>query len=395
MHSALDLWAAGEKAAAHGWTVDGALVDGVTNAATAAVAAAQTGMMAPLLTLKGPVRASLSDESFINPMRHLAKGEALGFDPRLCTGALDELEDFRLASVELGDSIKEGVVRTVIEPLRQIGESIDPLMSLSASTRARIPHWQEPSLGNVVTALRRHQFPPQHVDTLVTSLYLAREGGHKGSVACLRAWRVLRYHAQRFDSDAAVAAATAVQRIERTRGRRRRVAGRHAQSNESDDDDGDDDDKDDDDDEEEEEEEEGGGGGGALAIEDDAQYDADILELNACRRMLRLATLPLMKGHQIEALFSAFDTNKDGAISVDELERLLRMLDPHRRLERLKPVEMPQVQGVLEQAAAAVAPRIEQFGTLWRRHNPFRSLGAAGADSYDHGMDQGDDDDEH
>ena len=44
-------------------------------AATDLAAQAQ-GFLGPLLSLQGPVKSTMSDESFVNPLRHLAAGEA-------------------------------------------------------------------------------------------------------------------------------------------------------------------------------------------------------------------------------------------------------------------------------------------------------------------------------
>ena len=85
--------------------------------------------------------------------------------------------------------------------------------------------------------------------------------------------------------------------------------------------------------------------------------------------MLWLLTMPLMKKPQLEAIFTAFDTNRDGSISFDELERLMRLLDPYKRLARLKPIDVPQQDGPLSQMSAAVAeaaaPAIESMNLFW------------------------------
>ena len=62
-------------------------------------------------------------------------------------------------------------------------------------------------------------------------------------------------------------------------------------------------------------------------------------------------------------------------ISADELHHLLRLMDPHRRLARLKPVDVPTQPNAAQRAIAALAaatqPAIQRANTLWEQINPF------------------------
>ena len=78
---------------------------------------------------------------------------------------------------------------------------------------------------------------------------------------------------------------------------------------------------------------------------------------------------PLMKQAQLNAIFQAFDRNRDGDISPDELESFLRILDPDRRLARLKPIPVPRVPSKLEvlrdKAIEEVTPYVGAFQNWW------------------------------
>ena len=78
----------------------------------------------------------------------------------------------------------------------------------------------------------------------------------------------------------------------------------------------------------------------SLSAGGDAASSGGGLKVDPCRRMLSILAKPLVKPLQLEAIFSGFDTNKDGLISEQELELLLRLLNPHRRLEKHMPIQV-------------------------------------------------------
>ena len=127
-----------------------------------------------------------------------------------------------------------------------------------------------------------------------------------------------------------------------------------------------------------------------------ARRDTDApLTKYASEKTMKLISTPLMKETQLNAIFLTFDANKDGAISFDELERLMRMLDPHKRLAKLKPIEVPHEPTPLEvglsAAYEAARPGLEQLEQLWYTVNP---LAARRDDDDDDDDDDGDDGDE-
>jgi hypothetical protein len=79
-----------------------------------------------------------------------------------------------------------------------IPHQVDPLVTLPTHLRALIPGWQAKYIGKSVAILREHHFPHRHIHVLVGALYLCREPGHIGSEAAHKAWRVLRFNAERF-----------------------------------------------------------------------------------------------------------------------------------------------------------------------------------------------------
>lgn len=108
----------------------------------------------------------------------------------------------------------------------------------------------------------------------------------------------------------------------------------------------------------------------------DSRFDHLPLDTHCCERMLWLLATPLMKSSQFEALFSAFDSNSDNRVSPGEIEKVFAILNPHNRLQRVKPVAVPKPQSLLQRALtnvqAAAAPGIEMGVQYWNEHNPFR-----------------------
>ena len=346
----------------------------------------------PLLAMQGPSKQInlLSNDPSANPLLQLnqssrnserrpshtsSAGSARGIGERLCGGGglpswLGDLGEVDLtaigsASAALGDQLQENLVVNVVDPLLEIGETVEPMLPLRPETRALIPAWQEDVLARSVAELRKHGFNPHHTDLLVNALMTISKGGDVALDAARRAWRVLRSHASRFASEEAlVIAADKNARADLLARRRERKARRDKglASN-------DDDDEDLDEEEELDDVIERDANGRRVPIEDSARFDHCQLETEACKRMLWLLTMPLMKKPQLEAIFTAFDTNRDGSISFDELERLMRLLDPYKRLARLKPIDVPQQDGPLSQMSAAVAeaaaPAIESMNLFW------------------------------
>jgi Ca2+-binding EF-hand superfamily protein len=327
--------------------------EALTAAAAAAAAAAAddangtdtdgAGASRPLLALRGPGarRGSITDESFAEPMRRLAKREKASSDlrdhcpvPSWVITDLEALESIGKYSTKVAGQVRDGVELAVDKGVK-LGEHLAPLLPLSKETRALIEPWHDEAIALCVGALRRSGFSSRHVDVLIRALYLAKGGGDVGADAVQSAWRVLRLHSERFASDEDAAAAA--------EGRGKKLLA-------------------DDDDEE------------GLSIDETFRYDHHQLELHACRRMMWLVAAPLISRDRLLALFSAFDTNRDGAISFDELERLLRMLNPHRRLERLRPIDVPQLPSVFSQAFETVgkvaAPGVAMASAVWQRVNP-------------------------
>jgi hypothetical protein len=111
-------------------------------------------------------------------------------------------------------------------------------------------------------------------------------------------------------------------------------------------------------------------------VELDSRFDHLPLDTRCCERMLRLLSSPLMARSQFEALFSAFDSNSDNRVSPGEIEKVFAVLNPHKRLQRVKPVAVPKPQSLLQRALtsvqAAAAPGIEMGVQYWSEHNPFR-----------------------
>ena len=74
---------------------------------------------------------------------------------------------------------------------------------------------------------------------------------------------------------------------------------------------------------------------------------------------------------------------------VSEISKLFRMIDPHRRLERLKPISMPEQETAISKATAAVAdataPVRERLGVYWHQFSAIVGKGgnADGGDQDD------------
>ncbi len=112
------------------------------------------GLLAPLLALQGPVRTNMSDESFANPLRHLAAGEGrphtvLGGGASDDRAGLSWVEncgmdlDAGLARAQqLTELVHDRVHAALITPLVDLSETVDPLVSLPRPLRALIPEWQ-------------------------------------------------------------------------------------------------------------------------------------------------------------------------------------------------------------------------------------------------------------
>ena len=327
------------------------------------------------LALKGPTQ--MSSESFKNPLlRHVGSRSSVSRDLRdncptpawLGDGDGEALRTMRQASARLGNGIRRGVMETIVDPLVELGEGVAPLLPLSSETRKLIPEWQEERIAEAVLGLRRHGFPSREVDILINSLYTCCQGGDEGEEAARRAWRVLRANASRFQHEweeeetldsvkRRSGRKSVVKEVEKKKKKRSsRMLWRRREE------------------EEERQEEDDPDGGRALPIEETFRYDHHALESEACKRMMKLLSRPLMRTQQLDAIFSAFDLNSDGVIAFDELEKLFRMLDPHKRLARLKPIEVPRLPTALEKAAMEAyekaRPGLERLEHLWYTVNP-------------------------
>ena len=85
------------------------------------------GLFAPLLALQGPVSTTLTDESFVNPLRHLAKGKkrptsVLGssggrWESCDCGLDMDALDEGVAAAEQLGQVVVDAVDAAVVNPL--------------------------------------------------------------------------------------------------------------------------------------------------------------------------------------------------------------------------------------------------------------------------------------
>mgnify|MGYP002632391050 CR=1 FL=1 len=191
------------------------------------------------------------------------------------------------------DRLRQGLeeaVREASEPLLDLKDQLDPLGPLDRRVRTLIPSWHHPIVGQMVQALRRGRFPLADIRVLVSTLYLLNEVGVDGREQARRSWTVLRAHAHRFGMPNDRPLKTAA----------------------------------------------GGSGGGG-----------ELLLVEPCKRMISLLATPLVKPLQLDAIFSGFDTDKDGVVSEHELELLFRLLNPHRRLAKHSPVQMPEEQTAL------------------------------------------------
>lgn len=87
----------------------------------------------PLLAMKGTMsRTNLSDESFVNPLRHLQAGRGIGYDPlagrRGLCGSETWMEDLeawthsaRERAERVGSALRTEVGQHVVEPLLELG----------------------------------------------------------------------------------------------------------------------------------------------------------------------------------------------------------------------------------------------------------------------------------
>ena len=149
-----------------------------------------------LSALKGPA-VSLTDASALaNPLQSMLAnvqqgamtpmapaGAPAAGRPDICApwigDALKDVDPDAIGSAALAvrDQIQEEVVERVVDPLFAVGERLDALLPLSTETRSLIPKWQQSIIALSVGSLREHGFPVRDVDTLISALYYAREGG--------------------------------------------------------------------------------------------------------------------------------------------------------------------------------------------------------------------------
>ena len=123
-----------------------------------------------------------------------------------------------------------------------------------------------------------------------------------------------------------------------------------------------------------------------MSIEETFRYDNRCLDNGACKRIFWLIAEPLMMRGQLDAIFIGFEKSNDGGVSIEALERMLKMLDPYKRLQKLKPIDVPLKPNPIVQMQAkvseVVAPGLAAFNNFLEESNLFQGGGEDEEDDY-------------
>ena len=188
-------------------------------------------------------------------------------------------------------------------------EHADPLDALGKRARREVPPAHNPFARRVLGDMVAAGLSAQEAGAVLYAMYRARQPGQAPRRAVEAAWQVLARHAHRF--------AGGTQQLLK------------------------------------------------LVRKNDAHASDEALGADECQRMLAVAAGPLLPESQLRAIFAAFDANLDGEISVDELHRVLRMLNPHQRLKELAKLQPPPKptwqQEALHHAKVATEPYFKKF----------------------------------
>lgn len=188
-------------------------------------------------------------------------------------------------------------------------EHADPLDALGRRARREIPPAHNPFARRVLGDMVAAGLSAEEAGAVLYAMYRARQPGQAPRRAVEKAWEVLAKHAHRF--------AGGTQQILK------------------------------------------------LVRKSDAHASDKALGADECQRMLAIAAGPLLPESQLRAIFAAFDANLDGEISVDELHRVMRMLNPHHRLKELAKLQPPPKptwqQEALHHAKVAAEPYFKKI----------------------------------